>query len=214
MPASKISDNATRIAKAQLRSKALIQLSTFEAPVVLETHGGMGHLYADCYTHIPRGIVCEKNPEKAQKLLKQRGQKWAVFECDVEKALRAGLGNHLDVNFLDVDPYGDPWPTIDGFLQSDRRLPDYLMIVVNDGLRALAQRQRGWTSKTLEPIVRKYGNTDLFNRWLEICREMLQERAEHAGYKMQTWAGYYPQRNDYPSHHMSHYCGLLVKRKA
>jgi hypothetical protein len=212
MPASKVSDNATRVAKAQLRSKALIALAKYAEPVVCETHGGMGHLYADCYTHIPVGLVCEKNPEKAQKLLKQRGHKWGVFECDVEKALRAGLGSHLPVNFLDVDPYGDPWPTIDGFLESKRDLPEYLVIVVNDGLRALAQRQRGWTSKTLEPIVRKYGNTDLFNRWLEICREMMLERAEQAGYKMQTWTGYYPKRNDYADHHLTHFASLLVKR--
>lgn len=209
---SKISDNASRGHKAQLRARALLELEQYKVePVVLETHGGWGKLYADCYTHIARGLVCEKSPDKADKLLKQRGHKWGVFECDVEKALRLGLGRWLPINFVDVDPYGDPWPTIDAFLQSSRPLPAQLMFAVHDGLRHLAQRQRGWTSKTLEPIVRKYGNTDLFGRWLDICKEMMGERAVQAGYRMEKWTGYYPLRNDYGSHHSTLYAALLVR---
>ncbi len=211
MPASKVSDNAAGDHKASLRARSLLVLQKFAEPVILETHGGWGKLYAACYTHIKTGMVCENKPDRADKLLKQRGHKWGVFECDCEKALKLGLGSHLPVNFLDVDPYGDPWPAIDGFLESKRTLPPQLMIVVNDGLRQLAQRQRGWTSKTLEPLVKKYGNTDLFGRWLEISKEMMTERAVKAGYRLDQWVGYYPERNDYGSHHSTHVAAFLVR---
>lgn len=209
---SKVNDNATRRPKAQLRAKSLLQLAQRGiTPIVLETHGGWGHMYADCYTHIAQGLVCEKNPQKAEKLMRQRGHKWGVFETDVNKALAAGLGNHLEVNFLDVDPYGDPWPTIDAFLESERTLPPVLMIAVNDGLRFLAQRQRGWTSKTLEPIVRKYGNSALYERWHDICKEMFAERAQNAGYRVEGWTCYSPERSDYYSGHITHWAGLLLR---
>jgi hypothetical protein len=157
----------------------------------METHGGYGKLFASCYAHIKRGIVIEKDPAKATKLLNQRGQHWAVYQAENELALKAGLGSHLPVNFLDVAPWGDPWPTIGAFLASRRPRTEHLMIVVNDGLRHLLQRQGGWTCATLEPMVRKYGNADLYGRYLEVCREMMVERVKPQGYQLAAWTGYY-----------------------
>ena len=120
-------DNTTFPFKLSLRKQALREL---DAPVVMETHGGWGKLSANCYASFP-GVVFEQLPEKAAFLARQRPN-WAVYEADCVRAIREGAGNHLDVNFLDLDPYGEPWPVLDAFLESDRRLPARLVIVWSD----------------------------------------------------------------------------------
>jgi hypothetical protein len=200
-------DNSTKARKSQLRSKALVTLERLSStePIVLECYGGMGKLFAACYSHLAQGIVIEKNPAKAERLLSQRGERWSVYQGETVALLRAGLGAHLAVNFLDVDPWGDPWPTIDAFLESERPQPRELMIVVNDGLRQLVQRHGSWTTPTLETAVRKYGNAELYNRYLDVCKQMMTERAVARGYEVRGWTGYYPTPN------MTHYAALFLK---
>lgn len=207
MPVPMKKDNSTKDQKALLRSKALHALSKFVTPIVLETHGGLGKLFAHCYSHIEQGVVIEKNPVKVQRLLLQRGATWAIYEGETEAALKAGIGNHLPVNFLDVDPYGDPWPIIDAFLTSKRILPEHLVIVVNDGLRQLVQRGGAWTTATLEDKVKKYGNSELNKRYLEVCRELMVERGVAKGYRMNGWTGYHCGRNGL----MTHYAAMLQR---
>ena len=87
-----------------------------------------------CYSHLDRGIVFEKNEAKAGLLGRQRPT-WAVYEADSEYAISQGVGADLPVNFLDLDPYGQPWGTLEAFFSSDREFPDSIAVVVNDGLR-------------------------------------------------------------------------------
>src|SRR5581483_9501059 len=155
-------------------------------PVVMETHGGWGKLYLRCYRHIESGIVFEQNSDKSAALAKQRPT-WSVYEADCERAIRAGAGSHLSVNFLDLDPYGEPWPVLDAFLESDRPRADRLVLVVNDGLRQKLKLNAGWQVKSHRDVVDRRGNTSLYRDYLDICREMVTEKAAKAGYDLRRW---------------------------
>lgn len=171
----------------------------------METHGGMGKLYERLYAHLPIGIVFEKKPDKVNLLTKQRPT-WAVYEGDCEAAIAAGVGAHLPVNFLDVDPYGSPWRVIEAFLMSDRPKPEQLHVVVNDGLRQSIQLTGGWKQKDVQPLVQRFGN-GLYGKYLDCCQILMHEKATQAGYTLSRWAGYYTGKNQ----HMTHYWAVLDK---
>lgn len=196
-------DNSTYHHKVELRRRALLWLD--EPPVILEAYGGEGVLFDACYTHVSEGVVFEKDPDKAA-ILGQQRPTWSVYEADVVKALEAGIGAHLAVNFIDFDPYGEPHPAIEAFFKSERPRPDVIVVVVNDGLRQKLHLNSGWDTGSLHHIVEKYGNS-LYGRYLEICRELLQEKAAAAGYKVARFNGYYCGH----SHDMTHYAGILTK---
>ena len=105
-------DNSTFPQKVALRQEALRLL--YASPVIMETHGGVGKLFDAVYAHVERGIVFEKDADKTAVLGKQRPS-WAVYEADCVTALQEGVGGHLAVNFLDIDPYGECWPVVDAF---------------------------------------------------------------------------------------------------
>ena len=196
-------DNSTLALKTSLRRNALNEI---ESPVVMETHGGFGAIFAKCYFGVSDGVVFESKPDKAAALAKQRPT-WAVYETDCVMALAAGVGNHLPVNFIDLDPYGEPWPVMDAFFQSDRQFPSRLAIVVNDGLRQGVKMNGGWNTKSLADVVAKYGSSQLYKNYLTICRELLEEKAGQRGYTLTRWAGYYCGHAD----QMTHYAAILEK---
>lgn len=180
-------DNSTFERKRVLRLQILRRI---EKPVVMETHGGIGKLFASCYSTLPTGIVFERDPAKAEFLAHQRPT-WAVYRCDVEKALSAGVGAHLEVNMLDLDPYGSPWETVDAFFSSKRPFAETMAIVVNDGLRQKLQLQGAWNVKAMSTVVSKYGNDGMFKRYKDVCREMLADRVIQQGYRIIAWTSYY-----------------------
>lgn len=104
-------DNSTLQYKVSLRMKLLGHISD---PVIMETHGGFGDVYRKCYSNLLSGIVLEKDPKKASALARQRPT-WMVYECDSLSAIQGGIANLIQVNFLDVDPYGDPWNILEAF---------------------------------------------------------------------------------------------------
>lgn len=203
MTTGKKKDNSTYLLKTSLR-KNLLRL--IDKPIVMETHGGYGAIWNQCYMDVSLGVVFEKDPDKTRALAVQRPT-WAVYECDCEAALLAGVGAHLPVNFLDCDPYGEPWPVLDAFFLSKRPFPETLAVVVNDGLRQKLKMNGGWNVASLEEVVSKYGNAALYKNYLEICREMLQEKASQQGYKLTRWKSYYCGYME----QMSHYAALFSR---
>lgn len=195
-------DNSTYKQKVMLRRKMLEFVSN---PVIMETHGGAGKIFDACYGHVEQGVVFEKDDRKLAILGKQRPT-WAVYGADCVGAIAGGVGNHLPVNVLDVDPYGDPWPTITAFFASDRPRPNLLAVVVNDGLRQKVRQGGSWDTATLAPMVRQYGN-DLHGIYLEICQELMIEKAGQAGYALARWAAYYCGH----AKQMSHYLAILER---
>jgi len=191
-------DHSTIKHKVALR-RAMLKL--VEKPVVMETHGGTGRLWAACYRAVKDGVVFEKNPQRAALLGLQRPT-WAVYEADCVAALMAGVGSHLEVSILDLDPWGDPWPSIEAFFASDRPRAGRLWVVVNDGLRQGVRLGRAWAVGTLQPMVAKYGN-DLHGGYLEVCRELLEQKSGQQGYSLTAWMGYYCGHADQMTHYLA-----------
>ena len=171
----------------------------------METHGGNGLIFSHCYAHLDTGIVFEKDPTKAAILGKQRPT-WAVYEADCIGALASGVGNHLPINFLDLDPYGDPWPVLDAFFEGRRNLSPILAIVVNDGLRQKVKMGGAWNAGSLSEVVSEFGN-DLYPIYLEVCQELMIKKAVKAGYHLDRFGGYYCGHLK----QMTHYYALLQK---
>jgi hypothetical protein len=119
-------DNSTFAKKKALRLHAL-DLLGIEQPVVCETHGGAGKLFDACYPLVRRGVVFEKDAEKAATLAKQRPS-WSVYECDATAALDACAHGGSFVRFRHPvdDPPGSPetapryWILNAGELRLDR----------------------------------------------------------------------------------------------
>lgn len=196
-------DNSTLQLKIQLRRKAL---KLIENPVIMETNGGNGAIFFKCYFGIDNGVVFEHKPEKTAVLAVQRPT-WAVYECDNKTSIKSGAGNHLTINFLDVDPYGEPWPILDAYFGSNRPFPDKMAVVVNDGLRQKIKISGGWDVGSMKSAVEKWGNNALYANYLDVCQDLLKEKASQVGYTLTRWAGYYCGH----CQHMTHYAAILEK---
>lgn len=92
------------------------------------------------------------------------------------------------------------------FFDSERERPDLLCVAVNDGLRQKVKMGGSWDVGSLQGAVSKYGN-DLYSIYLEVCQEMLKEKANEAGYNLARFAGYYCGHIK----QMTHYLGVLEK---
>lgn len=189
-----------------MRRSLLSELT--DPPVVLETHGGWGHVYSKLYHRLPRGVVFEKDPDKAAALARQRPT-WAVYEAECETAIAAGAVDDWPFTFIDLDPYGEPWSAMDAlFSRHDRDWPAALAIAVNDGLRqGSINRLVGWKISSIASAVERYGNAGLYANYLDVCQELLAEKAGQVGYTLARWTGYYCGHAD----QMTHYAAVLKR---
>jgi hypothetical protein len=194
-------DNSTLDLKVSIRKRALTFL---DDPVVLETHAGYGKIWQRCYADLSFGVAMEKDKNRTPYLAKQR-PRWAIYECDSTSALEAGAASHFEINLIDIDPYGDPWPTINAFLLSERPRPRRVVVVVNDGLRGRLQIGREADVASVYYMVEKYGS--IYEDYLDFCQIMMEEKAEQVGYSLFRWAGYYCGRN----HHVTHFLAVLQR---
>lgn len=200
---NKKKDNTTLNHKVQLRTKVM---GLIENPIILETHGGFGDVYRRCYSDVQNGIVLEKDPRKSAVLAKQRPS-WMVYECDTLSAVRGGVGNLLPVNFIDVDPYGDPWNIIGAFFETLKNPQEKMVIAVNDGLRQKLKRNGGWSVESMQHVVQRYGNSELYRNYDKICLELMKEKAAKAGYSVDRWWVYYCGY----AKQMTHYAAILKR---
>ena len=158
-------------------------------PVILETHGGIGRIYSECYQALP-GCVFEKNPTKTAILVLQRPL-WPVYEMPCELGLAIGLPTHLQPNFYDLDPYGDPWSVIKLVL---RRIDRESWIVVNDGLRNKAKTGSLWQVKSVAGMVQHFGS-NIYHRYLDGCEWFLNALCVDSRLKLGSFYGRYATAN-------------------
>jgi hypothetical protein len=197
-------DNSTLARKAALRISLRKRLKG--SPVILETHGGAGKVWERVYADCPHGVVFEADASKSEILCRQRPT-WSVYQGKSEALLEAGAGAHLTVNLLDVDPYGEPWPVIESFMRSERPRSQQLAIAVNDGLRQKLRLQGGWSVNSMRGAVEKWGNASLHEKYLDVCRWMIERLAGLQRYELTHWTGYHCGFND----DMTHYAALLER---
>jgi hypothetical protein len=158
------------------------------------------------YSEVPQGIAFEEKPAKAERLAIQRPT-WAVYEADCIRSIRAGVGKHLTVNIVDIDPYGEPWKTIEAFFASERPFPPQLGLVVNDGLRMKLKLTGGWAVESLRPAVQEFGNSAMYPEYLMVVRWNLKRIAATRGYSLEHWTGYYCGHGDC----MTHYAAVFER---
>jgi hypothetical protein len=198
-------DNTTLSRKVALRISLLRHLAL--EPVILETHGGLGKVFERVYPDVKRGIVFETDQTKAEHLCRQRPS-WSVYQAKAEASLEGGAGAHLAVNLIDCDPYGEPWPSLDAFFSSDRPRVERIGIAVNDGLRQKLRLQGGWAVHSMRQAVEKWGNAQLCERYLEVCRWKLEQIVARQDYALTHWTGYHCGNNG----DMTHYAGIFTRR--
>lgn len=194
-------DNSTFRQKLMLRQAALRRVTD---PVVLETHVGFGKLGAVAYADVRQGAALERDEKRAETIASARPT-WAVYAGDSAKLLRAGAAGHLPVNFIDLDPWGDPWPVLQAFMESPRPRVETLMVVVNDGLRQKAQLGGAWSTETLAAAAERIGNAAVYARYLDVCRDLMREVAAKGAYRLAHFAGYYAGPR------MTHYAATLER---
>ena len=130
-----------------------------------------------------------------------------MYQGKCEPGIEDGLGSHLACNFLDVDPYGEPWPTIDAFFNSERPRPQRMAIAVNDGLRQKLRLQGGWTVHSMRGAMERFGNAKCNEKYLDVCRWKLEQIVARQRYRLTHWTGYYSGANS----DMTHYAAILEK---
>ena len=197
-------DNTTLERKTALRLSLRRQLQ--DPPVVIETHGGLGKVWEANYSDCPRGAVFEVDAAKADVLAWQRPS-WSVYESPAETALAAGAASHLTADLVDVDPYGDPWPTLEAFFGSARPFAPVLGVAVNDGLRQGLKMGRGWGIASMREALTHFGNARLYGCYLEVVRWNLARLTARCGYRCTHWTGYYCGH----AGQMTHYAAVLER---
>lgn len=185
--AKKKRDHSTFDLKVALRRDVLDRIDG--DPLIMETHGGFGRLWASLYAGGRPGVVFEKDEAKAAYLGRQRPA-WRVYEADCELALAAGACADVVVDVLDVDPHGSAWDTITAFLRSDRELAPEMWIVVQDGLGVKLRAGGAWHVGAIVEMVDMWGNDDLTEHYVDGCKMLIEKRAREAGYGLARFAGY------------------------
>jgi len=134
---------------------------------------------------------------------------WSVYQARAETALDQGAAAHLQINLVDVDPYGEPWPTLQAFFSSDRPRAPRIGIAVNDGLRQKLRLQGGWAVHSMRQAVEKWGNANLNARYIEVCRWKLEQLASRQDYRLSHWTGYHcGDKGD-----MTHYAAIFERAR-
>lgn len=198
-------DNSTIVQKIGLRRRAL---SSVRGKIhVLETHGGNGRIGERIYDGI-EGVVIEKDAEKAGHLAMNRPT-WRVYQGDCVKALAAGLADDVGFNYIDIDPYGSPFPVLRSIFQHPRCLAQEIQVVVNDGLRQKVKLGGAWNVADLESVVARFGN-DLYPHYIDVAKMLIDEIVDFSGYTVAGWTAYYT------GHHgdMTHYWARLTRDAA
>lgn len=159
------------------------------APVVMEMYAGVGGIWSQVYSDVPYGIAIENDESKVAILAEQRPT-WSVYQADCVGTVRLGLGRHAQVNYVDIDPYGEAWSAINALFESDREWPDPLVVVVNDGSRYILRLNRGWSVTVFEEMVATYGN-GLDRKYVElVVPDFFARRAATCGYVIDQWTCY------------------------
>lgn len=196
-------DNAGFREKIALRERALSHVGT--ALVPLDAYAGAGAVGATLYASASTGSAFEKDPAKCEQLVRQRPS-WRVYQGDTIGLLAAGIACP-GTNYVDLDPYGDPWVAADALFYGKTDLAPRLVVAVNDGLRQKVKMGGAWSCNSLSSVVRTYG-ADLYASYLDVCRHLMEQKARERGYALAGFEGFYGGH----AKQMTHYYAVLQQR--
>lgn len=178
-------DNAGIQEKLRCRRAALAALGA--SGPVLETHAGFGVIGGKLYGS--DGVAIEKDRGKAEALAAERAT-WRVYCGDSARALRDGLAAEVPFSFIDLDPYGEPWPTIEAFLSHRRSVAPRFAFAVNDGLRQKIKITGGWDVGSLVAACECFGS-GFYRNYLEVAEWNLRRLCHAAGVEVAEFRGFY-----------------------
>ena len=192
-------DNSTIRHKILLRQKLL---SEFDDPFILEAFAGDGRIYENLYKGFG-GIAIEKDFDK---IIKVPRPGWILYNADNNVILGSKLLSIYDVDFIDLDAYGDPWLAIQSLMDSEYfKIKKRLGIVVTDGLRQSLKMNIGWKCGTLQNEVAKHGNDRMYKNYIDICHEKLSEFCIKKNAHINKWLAYYCGH----AQQMTHFAAVL-----
>lgn len=208
--AVKKSRNSSLPEKVRLRSAALAALP--DPPIILETHAGEGAIFLQCYSHIRRGWAFEKEGDLVEHATRQR-EGWFCYKGEAEKIL-AEADDYFNANFIDIDPYGSPWPTFEALFLPGRLNHPTIMLCVHDGSRRFlslggsgANDQR-WRKGILADLAKEFGDS-AWRRYGDLAMVGLSRLIKPCGYTIDQWA----YSNTGHDNHSTHYWATLKRSK-
>lgn len=195
-------DNSALEQKASLRLQALADAPF--TPIALETMGGEGMIYLRCYTGIQKGWVFEKNPDLLIPLTEQRPTWWA-YQGEAERIL-GDCPDGFNANFIDIDPHGSPWPTLEALFHPRRFTHPEIYLVVHDGSRRFlsvggsGSNDQRWRHGILAELAADYGD-DLRTRYSDIAQVAIAKLAKPCGYTIKKWLSFYTGHDKNSTHY-------------
>ena len=85
------------------------------------------------------------------------------------------------------------------------------MLVVHDGMRNRLQVYGAADMPVYQSVVEHFGDQYIYRNYLEVCEILTQEIVEIAGYKLESFGGFY-QRHD-GSKDQTHFFAELTQKK-
>jgi len=189
-------DNASLGLKLQLRRRALRRrMELGSVPFILDAYAGFGRIWNHCYRDY-EGVALEKDEAKCYELARLRPT-WPVYSVDTPSAIEQGILDRFPINFLDVDTWGAPWECIEAWFARMARpkaetdsgggFEPRLDIVATDGGGLGIRFTSGWELPRFQRYVAQYGATRMFDRYLDVCRDMMTDISAAAGYELVDW---------------------------
>lgn len=155
--------------------------------MVLEFFAGEGRMWSSAWSS-HRGVTLDKDPNKIEVAAAVRGDRWATYLANSEKAIADGLCSHEEFAIVDIDAYGSPWPFLHALLRSERRWPAEQSIVMTDGFMS----RSAIVGKCIALFGDNKKRTINPKVYLEVATDRMHEWAEAAGLKvagLKTWRG-------------------------
>ena len=111
------------------------------------------------------------------------------------------MGSHLEINFIDADPYGAAWHVLQAFFDSERPRAEQVVLVVHDGVRGSLQRFGSLNMDIFAPIVEQIGELGLYRNYLDVCEQLLNDVVSgDTGYVVTGFGGFYSRRDKNQTH--------------
>lgn len=163
-------DNAAWTDKVLLRRRVAATLP--DDAQVFELFAGSGLMWRTVWSRFG-GVCVDIEADKARVAALDRSR-WACYQGDSERLLRAGLGGSVRFAAVDVDCWGAPWKFLQAWFASKRARAPVTMLLLTDGY--MARRGLSNADKTL------------FDRWEGRLNVSCDQYTDQVERKIDEWS--------------------------